>query len=104
MFLKAGVSIAGIRPELMIGVNVFQELFHTLLSHEMTITSVVDGKHSHTSLHYNGSAFDIRTRDLNDGEAEKIVKEAKKRLTRDFDILLESDHIHVEYQPRRRAI
>ena len=68
---------------------------------DFVITSVLDGKHAQAhSLHYSGNAFDIRTRNIpTKGMIDQIVNEIRNRLTKDFDIVLESDHIHIEYQP-----
>lgn len=66
---------------------------------QLTITSVVEGKHSATSLHYAGCAFDCRIRDVSN--PRHLSVEIKNRLTGDYDVILESSHIHIEYQPRQ---
>ena len=69
----------------------------------LVVTSCNDGHHSLTSLHYSGNAVDLRTRNLPDNITGHIVRdEIKKNLNIDYDVVLESDHIHLEYQPRRR--
>lgn len=64
----------------------------------LTITSARDGAHKKNSLHYHGKAFDLRTRDVADAVAMR--EELQQRLGLDFDVILEPDHIHVEYDPR----
>ncbi len=64
------------------------------------ITSVCDGKHSATSLHYTGCAFDCRIRALDAKQRKQITSDLKVALTSDFDVVLEATHIHIEYQPR----
>lgn len=63
-------------------------------------------KHGVTSLHYSGHAVDIRIRDPHTGislfNAQAAVDRMKGALSVDFDVILESDHIHLEYQPKRR--
>ena len=70
---------------------------------EVVITSGNDGRHSVTSKHYAGNALDIRTRTLpspeEDGRA--IAQRLNQSLGRDFDVIFEGDHIHVEYDPKR---
>ena len=100
MNLKHNVIPNGIKPETLLAINICNEVYKTH-GHSLTITSICDGKHSRTSLHYVGYAFDARTKTLTDDEKYAVVKDLKERLTTDYDVVLESDHIHVEYQPKR---
>ncbi len=52
-----------------------------------------------TSLHFSGKAIDLRTRDMAAGKEQKVVEALKTKLGNNFDIVLESDHIHLEYDP-----
>jgi hypothetical protein len=67
---------------------------------EAVITSGKDGVHSEKSLHYSGKAFDFRTRHVEDDELLKVVKALKAQLGPDFDVVLEIDHLHVEWDPK----
>lgn len=67
-------------------------------NYEITITSGNDGKHSKHSLHYKNKAIDIRTRDME--QKEKVWRRIKYTLGRDYDVILEDDHIHIEYDPK----
>ena len=97
--LKEGVKCAGMRPEMMLGIlvalGVYQELGYI-----MTITSIVDGKHSRTSLHYAGAAVDLRTRHMTEAHKAQAASLIASRLTEDFDVVLEETHIHMEFQPK----
>lgn len=66
----------------------------------MTITSTNDGKHMNKSLHYRDRAIDIRTRDME--PANRILTQVylKRWLGVNFDVILESDHIHIEHDPK----
>lgn len=97
--LKAGVSPMGIRPELLLGVMVAAGVYSER-GYECVVTSLVDGKHSQTSLHYAGCASDLRTYHVPEGDRAEIVAEIKQRLGKHYDVLLEDDHIHLEFQPR----
>lgn len=65
------------------------------------VTSGTDGKHSAGSLHYSGNAMDLRRWDLDaKGVTAQAVSMLKSQLGSEFDVVLESDHIHVEYDPK----
>lgn len=66
---------------------------------QCVITSGTDGKHGVNSLHYKGLALDFRTRHLPPGVAGKIAARCRERLGNDYDIVVEGDHIHGEYDP-----
>ena len=68
---------------------------------EAVITSGIDGKHSIGSLHYAGAAWDFRTREMSPDKQLKLRDEIKSRLGDDFDVVLERDHLHVEWQPKQ---
>jgi len=96
---KKGVNFQGISPELILGLFVANEVY-ALYGVNMTVTSLLDSKHSRTSLHYSGNGADLRTRDLKaKADADKIAKEIKLRLGIHFDVIVESTHMHMEYQP-----
>ena len=96
MKLKPGVRIHGIQPEMVLGLSILRALWPA----EMVVTSVVDGKHSRGSLHYTGCAVDLRTRNLDPAEIQKVAVKARERLGDDFDVVVEKTHMHVEYQPK----
>lgn len=97
--IKDSVSIQGMRPELMFGVLVAYDAY-TMWGCHFTLTSVCDGKHSETSLHYSGCAFDCRTRDVDPNILDKIVEQIADGLGEHFDVIKEETHLHIEYQPR----
>ena len=99
--LKEGVDVSGIRPEIIVAIMAAFAAYANE-NKECVITSVRDGRHLETSLHYAGQAVDLRTRHLTSEEKANIYKRLREALTRDYDIIMESDHIHIEYQPRRR--
>lgn len=99
MKLKSSVKLNGIRPEVMVAMMVANDIFKEQSS-ELIITSVTDGKHMSGSLHYVGQAFDCRIRHLGSLELRAIVAALKRDLTAEFDVVLESTHIHIEFQPK----
>ena len=70
-----------------------------IVGRDAIITSARDGRHMSTSLHFSGKAIDLRTRDMAAGKEQKVVEALKTKLGNNFDIVLESDHIHLEYDP-----
>ena len=86
---------------LMFAMTVVDQIYEANGVETTVITSGQDGKHSLTSLHYAGQAFDVRTWNIPKGISPKdIVRQIKAKLNIHFDVVLESDHIHVEFQPR----
>jgi len=96
------ISLIGIRTELMFAMIVTEQVYQSH-GRELVVTSVNDSRHSGTSLHYSGCAFDARTNYFIEGEADKVVTEIKEKLNIDYDVINEVDHIHVEWQPRRKV-
>lgn len=109
MTLKQGVKIEGIKPECIVGLMIVDRYFaeHKV---DFVVTSVKDGKHGENSLHYGGYAFDVRLRHF-DGVVGSIStedkllamaysKDLRERLGGLFDVVVESDHIHIEYDPK----
>ena len=64
----------------------------------MTITSGKDGIHKRKSKHYDGEAIDIRIRDMK--FPLKNTSLIKNLLGKDYDVMLEKDHIHIEYDKK----
>jgi len=63
------------------------------------VTSTTDGKHKKGSKHYKGLAVDLRTRDLTDEQITSYFNALKLALIRLCDVVKETDHIHVEFEP-----
>jgi hypothetical protein len=98
--LKTGVNVTGLRPEILLAAIVAERVCESM-NVECVITSALDGKHSATSLHYAGAAIDLRVRDFLAGDARKIVDLIQGKLGADFQVMLEKDHAHIEFQPRK---
>lgn len=68
--------------------------------HGWVITSALDSEHRVGSLHYVGLALDYRTRHIPAEQLITIADTIRQRLGEQFDVVLESDHLHVEFQPK----
>lgn len=102
MKLKAGVKLDGLKPEMFNLIPVIDYVFLNRVMHDCTITSTTDGKHKKGSFHYKGLAIDLRIRDLaSDVEVRSVYNDLYVALHRLCDVVLESDHIHVEYSPNK---
>jgi len=67
---------------------------------ELVLTSVRDSKHSFkNSFHYVGRAFDCRIWNYN-GNLNNLTQSIREALGDEFDVILESDHIHIEFDPK----
>lgn len=70
----------------------------------LIITAGVDGCHMRGSKHYEGLAFDCRSKDLPVGERVAVLEAIKRSLGPAYDALMENagtdnEHYHVEFDP-----
>lgn len=96
---KYGAKISGMKPEILLGIIIASQVYEKY-NIDYVITEVSGGKHGRGSLHYVGFAVDTRTRDMNKALQLKITKEVGIALGDEFDVLLEGNHLHVEFQPK----
>ena len=99
MKLKEGVRVLGVKPELVMAIMIAEGVYRDN-GVEMVITSITDSKHSTFSRHYQGYAFDLRTRNIPDSKRGVILEQIKERLTKDFNVIDEGDHFHIGYKPQ----
>jgi hypothetical protein len=104
MTLKPGVLPNGLRVELLLAIQIASEVWKRH-GQELVITSLNDSKHRNTSLHYAGAAVDFRTRYFIGDQAATVADDLREALGKnpDYDVVLEETHIHLEWQPKRRA-
>lgn len=123
MIIKPGVDPRGIKPEILLALQVVEGVFldegmfispsfpEYLDMHErLVVTSICDGKHSAKSYHRFGYAVDIRSKHIHtDTMKRSIAKECRRRLngngpTKLYDFVLEglgssNEHYHMEFDP-----
>jgi len=96
MLIKAGVDISRLRPEIRKKLNEIARRVWSIEKEELIITSTWEGVHSEGSLHYADLAVDIRRH-----KNGNLVRDTLQyKLGMDYDVVLESDHIHIEYDPK----
>lgn len=99
--LKQGVTVGGVQPETVVAMNVVGNIF-ARRKKTMVVTSLTDGAEWRTkqSLHPKGYAFDLRIWDFPTlADQEALVEEIALALGDEYDVVLESDHIHIEFDP-----
>ena len=94
-----GARLAGLRPEMIPVMQIATECYGGF---DCWVTSGTEGKHGKSSRHFVGLALDFRTSaaGIEIKDAERIAADMRARLTDEFDVVVESDHIHVEYDPK----
>lgn len=97
--IKETVSLKGLQSQSLLAILIANDTYKEH-GFDCVITSANDSEHSHGSLHYTGAALDFRTRDIPQEQQEQITRALQSRLGREYDVVLESNHIHVEYQPK----
>ena len=73
---------------------------------EFVVTCGIE-QHQHPSMHAYNAALDYRTRDIlgppghgPQGRKSAFAETVRDRLGDGFDVVLEPDHLHVEYDPK----
>lgn len=66
---------------------------------------VTSGSDSHqVLLHPNFRALDVRTHNIKrPNDVERFADRLRRRLGRHYDVKVEGDHIHIEYDPKGEA-
>lgn len=97
MVVKLGVYIDRLGKPIRRILAQIDSLFLSITGEEGVITSTYEGSHSPSSLHYANLAIDFR---LPKKRANDLISAIRSHLSQDYDIVLESDHIHIEYDPK----
>jgi len=100
MLVKLGVDISRLKREIRRKLNQVELILGDRFKSEAVLTSTYDGTHSTGSLHYSNDAVDVRIPRAPMEEVVQAVEDLKRILGKDYDVLLESDHIHVEFDPK----
>lgn len=125
MRIKPGVVLHETGPEMLRAFATADEVMLAAVGLEATTTSVREGNHSDVSLHYwrpldpdrwpqnpagSQGAFDLRTwrgyynpLQLPAATKAAIAEALRLKLGPDWDVVVESDHIHCEHDPRERG-
>ena len=99
--IKNGVDLRGLSPQMAIAYTIACRCYG---QYDCVITSASDGKHGPNSLHYKGQALDLRTRHLNGQGLQSVYHKLKESLGDQFDVVLEADHIHIEFDVKEKQV
>jgi len=97
--IKDGVRFSSPEMAMCMADSVIMKMFDKWNSSATVITGGVE-KHQHPSKHVYGGGLDYRIWNLTIANRNGFTKELRTKLGDGFDVVLESDHIHVEYDPK----
>ena len=103
ILIKPGVDIRGIGTEVSFGVKILSDVMWNRGANCL-ITACRDGKHMEGSKHYIGDAVDVRlaSRWVTSPNVDvAVLNEAREALGLQFDLVLEKDHFHLEFDPKK---
>lgn len=101
MKLKAGVNLEGVSWRMFYAAVIAEPIWEAHGAPELVITSANDGKHGNKTLHHKGLALDLRTWTL--ARKREACDALQAALGAAYDVVLESDHAHVEWDPKPHA-
>lgn len=102
MKIKQNVKLSGASFQIGYACAIAEAVLSTIApSVPFVVTSAKDGVHGLGSLHGTGHAVDVRTRELTRPQRETFSSRVRAALDpHGFDVVLESDHLHVEFDPK----
>lgn len=97
--VKDGVIMEGLQQPILDAIPIIANIYKR---HNTTlvITAGLDGKHKKNSLHYVGLAIDIRIWAFDAATLPAVLQEIRAELGKDYDVVLEKTHFHIEYDPK----
>jgi len=99
VIVKDGTTILGLHPKMQIA-NCKVAVIYAKHGYKFRLTAGIDlFGHMKGSLHPRGRACDWGVQGLDIIQAKDLRDEIDAALGPDFDVLLEDDHIHGEYDP-----
>ena len=99
--IKSSVDLRGLQPQMCIAYLIASRCYEKH-GYTCVITSASDSKHGPNSLHYCGKALDIRTRHLPSPSKQLLRDQIAEALGPQFDVVLEADHIHMEFDVKEK--
>jgi hypothetical protein len=108
MLVKLGVDISKLEYFTRKSLKYVEIAWEDMGFEEAVITSTFEGNHGVSSFHYQNKAYDLRLPCNAEEKKDKLVRLLKKyfvnglgEIGKYFDVVLESNHIHVEYDVRK---
>lgn len=100
---ECNVSMAGIRPECLLGMQIAADTLERNYGFDLWITSINDGEHKPGSLHPEGLAFDSRKWELNLAERKAFLTECLENMggaSSEWQIMESRLNFHMEWDPK----
>jgi len=99
--IKKGVSLLGISNPMLVGIQIVASVYEKA-GYDCVITSATEDPevHGRASRHKSGNAADFRTNNVPKAEHKWIETKCRECLGNNYDVVLEVDHLHVEYDPK----
>ena len=94
--------MTALQPQIVLAAVIVNDIYAAHET-ECVVTSCNDSVHKDDSLHYEGNAIDVRTKNYT-GDKTALRNEIAFALGDEFDVILESlgeanEHLHIEYDP-----
>ncbi len=89
----------GLKPEITCTISIIKDVADEL-ELDVILSSAIDRTHSRGSLHYVGLAIDIYWERFTQFDGDEFRVNLKEQIGVHYDVVLEGDHVHVEYQPK----
>ncbi len=88
------------KPEIASALEIASDVYRGW-KQPLVVTSLRDGDgiHMKNSLHFKGYAADLRTSTLGQS-VECVAKQLRLRCGPAYEVIVEKDHIHLEYDPK----
>lgn len=99
VYLKDGVDVQGLHAPLWRAAHLAAAVWEAQDLGELVITSAIRPQTAERSLHPHGLAIDLRRWGLI--APREAVQTLKALLGEAYDVVLEADHVHVEYDTQR---
>lgn len=97
---KKGVRMDGVQPVIILALNKISRIYADY-ERPLVVTSAIDGEHKTGSLHWIGLAVDIRSRFFDKpGIIAADIHYQLKSLDKRYQVIVEKDHIHIEFDRR----
>lgn len=92
------VELNGLHISMLKALDVAMRAYRIRGFDPLVVTSARDGQHREGSKHYAGKAVDLRVWGLSNPSV--VASDIQEALGPDYDVIFETDHIHIEYDPK----
>ena len=91
--------IAGLKPEILLAIQIAYSVWPQHIDMVITSGTELGDFRKKGSKHLSGQAIDIRTHGLDRELVYDLTTFIQDALGTDYDVVLESNHIHIEFDP-----